>query len=116
MGQGEGARAGSILRVGASRRETKIPLLSFTPFLFLPPPPIPKTTSPKHCPDRKPIAGFLPFPALEWVLLHYVSRNQANKQLPIVRRKPTPGHSSVPALTFYGPNPVHKEPSFLCLQ
>lgn len=88
----------------------------FYPLPLLTTSPIPKTTSPKHCPDRKPIAGFLPFPALEWVLLHYVSRNQANKQLPTVRRKPTPGHSSVPALTFYGPNPVHKEPSFLCLQ
>ena len=108
-----GLRGGGLgwgsLRVGASRRETKIPLLSSTS-------PIPKTTFPKHCPDRKPRAGFLPFPALEWVSLHDVSRNQANKQLPTVRRKPTPGHSSVPALTFYGSNPVHKEPSFVCLQ
>ena len=60
VGRGEGAWVGSILRVGASRRETKIPFLSFTPFLFLAPPPFHKQPALNIVQIENPLRVFFP--------------------------------------------------------
>lgn len=79
-------------------------------------PPIPKTKQKiSLIVQKKTITvSFHLYLALQCMSFCNMSSNCTNKQLPAARRKSIPSRLSLPALTFYGSNPIHKEQFFLC--